>query len=384
MSTNSYVRHPHEAYKVNFRAPKSSTAIVLGDTRPHPSFLSSSTSDADQEQDRFMTTSSLTYTGGNSGLPVASNTTAPVGHGKSFIVFGEYNKGLAECPSVTQRDYRPHDLKQVFDQKQEYESHLHQRPHIDAIGSALAPDSRSGFHEALSCTSSTYRYPNGRQNQKEAAGIEYGAREQTSHISSIPYGDPQRFPAQGFKTTTSSDFSSFPYPWKVEHPILGAKSTQSTVRIGEVGGSMDVNPEDRYRTTTNDAFVPHSENEATKGRGVSVKPRVTLHTGGESDVSGEIYSMAHNTTTHADHYKSHGPVARLEAYHAKPCVQRKMIFPLRSSNAFGTETGDAFELRNGLLLSSHEAREKKQEEKVVKQLRTKSSIAFGDPNLHYY
>jgi hypothetical protein len=287
-------------------------------------------------------------------------------------VFGEPEKAMTS-PSVTQRDYQAHPLTQSSP------SHHHASTKTLAVASALAPDARASWKDAESCTTTTYRITPLSPNKQRSAGIPIGSREKVSNISSIPFGDEGHFRLSTFQTTTSDQFKEYPME-KVEHPILGAKITKSKVTFGETGGSHDVLDQERYTSTTHSAFVPHPESLASIGRGVSVKPRVTLNAGEDIEME---YSMGHNTTTHADHYKG-VEGERVEGIKGKT-VPKKNIFPmhLNQQGVFESITGGSYAMRNGLQFSVKDSVKKNQEKQVIRQFITKSSIAFGDPQLHY-
>ena len=375
MHDDSYVQHPSDAYQHHrLRVPGTHTSIVLGHKNTAPRWKS-------EPDDMYTSTSAAAYQS-RENIEQDISFASKVVRGKSYIVFGEPDKVMSN-PSVTQRDYHEHDLnlltrpidlskKQVLVQS--------------SIASALAPDGRASWREAESCTSSSYRgQVNHNEDSERSAGIDLGSRETTSDISSIPFGDPEIFHLATFKTTNTDDFKVYPRT-HVEHPILGAKITKSRVTFGEPGGAMDMQPEERYLSTTHNAFVQHPESVAVLGRGVPVKPRVTLNAGEDIDTA---YSMGNNKTTHAAHYQA-PPQDRVHGLQDKlvprKSVPRKMLFPLRSHQPgiFGTVTSDSFGMRNGLLFSESDSKLKKEQKSSLRQLRTKSSIAFGDPHLLHF
>ncbi len=95
--------------------------------------------------------------------------------------------------------------------------------------------------------------------------------------------------------------------------------------------------------------------------------------------------MGNNTTTHTAHYQSPLHPERAHGIKGKT-VPRKMLFPLRTHQpgTFGTVTSDSFGMRQGLLFSESDSVLKKEQKSTLRQLRTKSSIAFGDPHLLHF
>ena len=363
----SFVRHPNSNYVLHQAStPKYQTSIIFGHKYNAPRWEG----DCD---DMYTSTSASTYIDKHDKLGKSQNSSSIV-RGKSYIVFGEPDK-IRINPSMTQIDYQAHDLSKVervsIDPKKSSEA--------NAVAIALAPDVKSINRTTES--SEAYVALKKPDENIRSAGLDIGSSDKTSNISSIPRGDAGFFDFSTFKTTSFDDFKNYPYV-PVEHPILGAKITKSKVTLGEPGGILDALEGDRYTSTTHSAFVHHPESTAALGRGVSVKPRSTLHAGDEAD---NIPNMENNTTTHSDHFKNPTGAERAIGFKGKT-VDKKMLFPLRAHQPgiFETMTSEYFGMRRGLLFNPKEASIKNLERQSVRQLRTRSSIAFGDPHLHYY
>ena len=358
MHDSSFVPHHPEDYKrPPAKGPKTQTSIVFGHT--HPS----------GDPSMYVSTSTAAHQ-----IPTNKDLTpkfdASKVRGRSCIVFGDPDK-VNGSPSVSQRDYHSYGTDCLLDNL----NSKRRDTHVSSITSALAPDGRSSLRDMGSCTSLSYRAPGVGNRDERPAGIECGQHGgKLSNISSIPTGDALMFPFGSSYTTTELDFAEHPRMHPVEHPVLGAKMTQSTVSFGEQGGAMDMSNDERYTSTTHSAFVPHPESVAVLGRGVSVKPRVALET---EDANWSSYPMSQNKTTHTDHYQTPGPSERAHGIKGK-LVPRKMLFPLRNHRSFATVTAESFAMRAGLQFDTKDLRDKRAEEEAVRKFRTKSSIAFGD------
>lgn len=355
MHGHSYVLHPNEAYHIQHtKIPHTETSIVLGQKYNAPRLLG--------EEDMYTSTSSATYLAKDYSLQEIVKPKV-----SSSVVFGEVKKSMSD-PSVTQSDYQIHS-KNLISTKAPKKVH-----NSSGILTAFAPDPKLKFNTE-SCTTLAYKTPS-QGNHERSAGLFLGSKGDTSNLSSIPFGDPHSYPIGMFNTTNGNDFNAH-YGVIVTHPILGAKLTKSQVTFGDHEGCADA--DDRFSSTNHLAFVQHPECVAALGRGVSVKPTATLKENNDQD-----YSMEHNITTHADHYKL--PKLTTERVYGQPAktVPRKMLFPLRCFNVFGTVTSDSFSSRQGLLFSEAQVAQEAERKALLRQLRTKSSVAFGDPSLTYY
>jgi hypothetical protein len=358
MHGRSYVLHPNEAYHIQHAKVPRQSSIVLGQKYNSPKLLG--------EDDMYTSTSSATYQAQESSRQEIVKPRL-----NSSVVFGEVKSQMSD-PSVTQRDYTNHSQKLV-NEVDGFASAPQKVRNSSGIITAFTADPKMKFNTE-SCTAMTYKTPS-HENNERSAGLFLGKRE-TSGLSSVPFGDPQSYPIGMFDTTNGYYFNPH-YGFTTSHPILGAKSTKSQVTFGDYECASDAT--DRFISTTHLAFVQHPESVAALGRGVSVKPTTTLKESDDQD-----YSMEHNVTTHADHYKF--PKLTTERVYGQTAktVPRKMLFPLRCFNEFGTVTSDSFTSRQGLLFNEAQAAQEAERKAVLRQVRTKSSVAFGDPSLTYF
>ncbi|KAJ3327089.1 hypothetical protein HDU76_012367 [Blyttiomyces sp. JEL0837] len=205
------------------------------------------------------------------------------------------------------------------------------------------------------------------------------ATKRSIYKSSVPTGDPVKYPFNSFTTTTCDAFPAPPTDLPAPtFPIPGANITKSFVSL--VDGTTV--PAVFQVSTAHEAFVDHSRglglandggNGAGKsGHGIHGRPKSAgkLLTGADN----LEYPMGRNRTTHDSVYQSPTDDDRRRVDPYKPRnAGRSLLFPVRSEHSlYSTTMGSLFCPREGIYRVSQPAA-------TDAAAKTKaSSIAFGD------
>jgi hypothetical protein len=147
------------------------------------------------------------------------------------------------------------------------------------VFAALCPDDRA--HGDISCTSSDFtRFST--SNTEKSGGLSSAVQ---MYKSSIPTGDVERYPFQGFNTTTAASYHAHLDAETPDFPKLGARITKSNVSLGDGITSTKM----EGKSTNASTFVDH-------GHVAKVERRRISGTNIIGTSNGE-YPMADNKTT---------------------------------------------------------------------------------------
>ncbi|KAJ3043526.1 hypothetical protein HDV00_004915 [Rhizophlyctis rosea] len=358
---------------------------------------------ADAKEQMYTSTSAAAYKGDPVDPRNRHSFPGPTGslRGKSSIAFGQQEDvNRATEPSVSQRDY-VRDALADAEAREAVRSSIEDRlKSKKGIAKAIKPgggkvaDVESASHAAYQSPDALERACPGARGRtagirsliggevegKATGGTSFARLgNRVMNRSSVPDGDTKTYNFTGFETTTNKFFPAHWDAKMVPHPVLGANITRSNFTFGQPGDVGDVPDEERFRSSTQTAFVPHANAERTVVAHGRESTKHILDADG-----GSVYLMGNNRTTQQDHFKQPREPERRFG-HAPPNATRKMLFPLKTVEGVRQQSYETMMDRFHGPKEGLWNMEGQPERKVVGARRKvrDSSIVLGDPKVDF-